>query len=45
MFIVVTDISFFVLRRWTREELKKVIAMLQDPEFENAHADSSHRGS
>ena len=39
MFVVVTDIRFFVLRRWTREELKKVIAMLQDPEFDSKDID------
>jgi hypothetical protein len=33
MYIHVIEISFFVLPRWTQEELKKGIAMSQDPAF------------
>ncbi len=32
--IVYTDISCFLCPRWTQEELKKFIAMLQNPEFD-----------
>jgi hypothetical protein len=35
----VTDISCFVLPRWTREELRKVIAMLHNPEFDSMDVD------
>ena len=32
-------ISYFVLLRWTQEELKKVIAMLHNPEFDSKDID------
>ena len=34
-----SDESFFLLPRWTKEELKKVIAMLQNPEFDSKDID------
>ena len=34
-----SDQSFFLLPRWTKEELKKVIAMLQNPEFDSKDID------
>jgi hypothetical protein len=35
----VTDINCVVLPRWSREELKKVIAMLHNPEFDSKDVD------
>ena len=34
-----SDESFFLFPRWTKEELKKVIAMLQNPEFDSKDID------
>ncbi len=39
MYIPFTDISYYVLPRWTQEELKKVIAMLHCPEFDSKGID------
>ncbi len=39
MFIPFTDISYFVLSRWTQEELKKVITILENPEFNSKDID------
>ena len=37
--VYVTDIIYYVSPRWTQEELKKVIAMLQDPQFDSKDID------
>ena len=34
-----SDESFFLLPRWTKKELKEVIAMLQNPEFDSKDID------
>ena len=39
MYIHVIEINFFVLPRWTQEELKKVIDMLHDPAFDSKDID------
>ena len=39
MLVLFTDIRYYVLPRWTQEELKKVIAMLQNPEFDSKDID------
>ena len=39
MLVLFTDIRIYVLPRWTQEELKKVIAMLQNPEFDSKDID------
>ena len=37
--VLFTDIRYYVLPRWTQEELKKVIAMPQNPEFDSKDID------
>ncbi len=37
--VYVTDIIYYVEPRWTQEELEKVIAMLQDPQFDSKDID------
>ena len=38
-YIRISDSSYFVLPRWTQEELKKVIAMLQPSKFDSKDVD------